>query len=304
MARYLPFGEPDSRRWVAPNETRRLLVPEDRHLGVDAPFEFNLALTFDGYDPFFVSRGVEVFENAIFSNMAQSFGSYRFPFAPSTLANDERFYVKAHTLDHHHRNSAGNRFAYDITVQRWDGDDWTWQVEAPTGGNADHLAWLRPVRAVAPGKVVACRRSAPDTTPGAFDGSGANFVKIQHTFDPFDASKREFISYLHFAQSTVPEAVCPAIDGADPDGAELPTPVDVAGGALLGLVGSSGNSSSPHLHIHVTTGADDVPGPSAGSYPLLFHGVNVQYADGTPDDPSYPVEGRAIMHGSLAYPTE
>ena len=48
---------------------------------------------------------------------------------------------------------------------------------------------------------------------------------------------------LDIKPDTVPEAICPDVDGAAPDGAELATPIDVEAGTLLGLVGSSGNSS-------------------------------------------------------------
>ena len=304
LARYLPFGEPDSRRWVPPGATRRAVVPEDRDLGPIPPSAVNIGLVFDGYTPFLVLRGTETFSNAIWSNVDDSYGSYRFPYSPTVLNYDERFFVKAHTLDHHHRNSTGNRFAYDITIKRWTGSHWVSSVAGGGAGNANSLIWKRPVRAVAGGKVVACRRSAIDTTPGQFDGKGANFVKVQHAYDAFDASRQEFISYLHFAQDTVPESICPDIDGADPDGAELPEPVEIKAGQLLGLTGSSGNSSGPHLHIHLETGADAEVGPAPGVYPLLFHDVRIQSENGSPDDPSWLVDGEAIAHGSLAYPIE
>ena len=311
LARYLPFGEPDSRRWLAPGESRSLVVPSDQHFGF-APPVMHLVLHFDGYTAFNLVRDMVPFTNAIADAATNSLGAYRFPFAPGILNYEERFSVKAHPLDHHHRNSSGNRFAYDIGIVRWTGDGWTSTTsDGSATGNASLLAFGRGVRAVADGKVVACRRSAPDNPLGVIDSTDANFVTIQHTFDPFDRTKAEFISYLHFQQDSVPLDACPNVcpadapacnpetEGVDPNGATLPTPVAVIAGQFIGRAGNSGNSTSPHLHVHVTTGE-----PAGGSYPLLFNDVLLQSADEGPDGPTWPVEGAAILHGSYAMPTD
>jgi hypothetical protein len=311
LARYLPFGEPDSRRWLAPNESRSMVVPSDQHFGF-APPVMHLVLTFAGFNPLGIVRDMVPFQNAIADAQTNSYGAYRFPFEPSILNFEERFSVKAHPLDHHHRNSAGNRFAYDIGIVRWTGSDW---VSTTTDGsstdNEGQLVWGRGVRAVANGKVVACRRGAPDNPFGVIDSTEANFVTIQHTFDPFDRTKAEFISYVHFKQDSVPLDVCPnicpadapacnpATEGVDPNGATLPTLVDVMAGQFIGSAGNSGNSTAPHLHVHVTTGE-----PATGSYPLLFHEVLLQSADEGPDGPFWPADNAAILHGSLALPTD
>lgn len=311
LARYLPFGEPDSRRWIAPDETRTMLVPSDQHFGF-APSVMHLSLHFDGFNPFGIVRDMVPFQNAIADFETNSYGAYRFPFAPWTLEYEERFKVKAHPLDHHHRNASGNRFAYDIDIVRWTGSGWTSSTADESATvNEEELVWGRGVRAVANGKVVACRRSAPDNPLGAINSTEANFVTIQHTFDPFDKTRAEFISYIHFQQDSVPLDVCPNIcpedspgcnpgtEGVDPDGAELPTPVDVLAGQFIGSAGNSGNSTSPHLHVHVTTAE-----PATGSYPLLFHEVLLQSAEEGPDGPTWPVDNAAILHESLAMPTD
>lgn len=311
LARYLPFGEPDSRRWLAPDESRSMLVPSDQHFGL-APSVMHLVLQFDGFNPLGVVRDMVPFQNAIADAQTNSYGAYRFPFDPWILNFEERFHVKAHPLDQHHRNSSGNRFAYDIKIVRWTGSGWvaTTPDENATG-NATQLVFGRGVRAVADGKVVACRRTAPDNPLDVIESTDSNFVKIQHTFDPFDRTEAEFISYVHFKQDSVPLDVCPNIcpadvpacnpetEGVDPNGATLPTPVDVIAGQFIGSAGNSGNSTSPHLHVHVTTEE-----PEAGSYPLLFHDVLLQSADNDPEGPFWPVDNAAILHESLALPTD
>ena len=184
----------------------------------------------------------------------------------------------------------------------------------PKGGeNSDYLVWKRPVRAMADGFVISCRRSKNDNVPGE-RSADANFVKIQHTFDNFDSSQVEYISYLHLVANSIPLAICPNIcpnkdepcdpesEGVDPNGKSLPKPVQVAAGDMIGLTGNSGYSSNPHLHIHLTTGADDEEGPAAGSYPLLFHSVVLQNDDDDPEAAIYPVQGRSI-HEALLFPT-
>ena len=311
LARYLPFGEPDSRRWLAPAESRSMVVPSDQHFG-DMPSYMNLVLHFDGFTAFNIPRVMVPFQNAIADFETNSYGAYRFPFDSWILNFDERFRVKAHPLDHHHRNASGNRFAYDIDIVRWSGSGWTDSTtDESVTVNEEELMWGRGVRAVAGGKVVACRRSTPDNPFDVIESSDANFVKIQHVFDPFDLTKAEYISYLHFRQDSVPLDVCPNIcpvdspvcdpetEGVDPDGAELPTPVDVLAGQFIGSAGNSGNSTAPHLHVHMSTGES-----SAGSYPLLFHEVMLQSEEEGPDGPTWPVDNAAILHESLAFPTD
>lgn len=311
LARYLPFGQPDSRRWLAPEEVRSMVVPSDQHFAF-APHAMILTLHFNSYNPIAIVRDMVPFQNAIADAETNSYGAYLFPFAPATLEFEERFSVNAHPLDHHHRNSTGNRFAYDIGIVRWTGSEWTGATEGgDAGSNEGQLVWGRGVRAVADGKVVSCRRSAPDNPHGTIENKDANFVKIQHTFDPFDRTQAEFISYVHFQQDSVPDDVCPNIcpvespacdpetEGVDPDGADLPTPVDVIAGQFIGSAGNSGNSTSAHLHVHMTTGEE-----ATGSYPLLFHEMLLQSREEDPDGPTWPVDNAAILHGSLAMPTD
>ena len=303
--RHLPIGPVDSRRYIPPNNNRSISLPEDRYLGEIPPSTLIVELQFDGYDVFSFSRSTSVFQNAVSEGPAINHGSYLFPFGTDQLANDERFLVKTHTLDHHHRHSSGSRFAYDISVVRDAGaSGWIGSVKGGwTGGNEDYLVYMRPVRAAAGGKVIACRRGAPDATPGEFDSPAANFVRIQR-YDGgpgVNLAANEHISYLHFAPDTVPEEICPPEkptgDGDYPE--YRPTNVEVDAGDLLGMVGSSGNSSVPHLHIELQTQASQI-----GGLPLLFRGVMLEAKNHPAGTPLTPVQGRAIAQDMLAFPQE
>lgn len=285
VARYLPFGEPDSRRWVKPGQTLKIEVPEDRTFSQPAPSGVIVRLDFQGgtLDDWNFQRDVApLIQNAVNSNPAP--GGYLFPIPPSELAFDEAATVSGHVLSHHHRHSAGNRFAYDIGIGRWDGTKWSGAADGE--GNAAARAWNRAVRAMADGVVVACRRSSEDNPPDGINGEPANFVEIQHAFDPLDKSRQEYVSYYHLRKDSIPLSVCPnicpednpgcdaATQGVDPDGRRLPTPVPVTAGDEVGRIGNSGTSTNPHLHVHVSTGAGGKDGdPYAGSIPLLFQQI-------------------------------
>jgi hypothetical protein len=328
LGRYLPFGEPDSRRWIMGDEKRRIILPEDRTFDVVPPSLLNITLEvvddeIDGYNDIEITRTLTPYQNTVADAETNSFGSYRFPLAPFNLKDEERFYIKTHTLDHHHRNAAGNRFAYDITMMRWDDNtgEYTSLVENPLPGasaNELKLIWDRPVRAISSGTVLNCRRDAKDNSP-TFTGTKGNYVTIQHAFDAADASKAELLTYMHFRQSSIPESVCPYIcptgkpgcdldtEGVDPDGADISWKnIKIDADEEIGRVGNSGNSTGPHLHFHMVTGAGAVKkSPDPGSYPLLFHGVKLESYDFEPGTgPSFNVNDSAIVHGSMARPTE
>ncbi len=167
---------------------------------------------------------------------------------------------------------------------------------------------------------MACRRSAPDNEPGNIAGEPENFVRIQHSFDAMDKSQREYVSYVHLRKESIPLGVCPLIcpeddpecdvevDGEDPDGRNLPVPIPVTLGQMVGRVGNSGKTSAPHLHIGLTTGAGGESGdPVAGAIPILFQDVwlgNRYDAGGNEIDPVewYPIHNLALPQSYLVRP--
>jgi murein DD-endopeptidase MepM/ murein hydrolase activator NlpD len=180
----------------------------------------------------------------------------------------------APTLHSHHRWAVPQEFALDIvklasgeSTHRGDGSQL-----------ADYAAWGAEVRAVADGTVVAAVDRFPDSEdflrrPAESDESyfmrtvaqqrallaqgeeaiAGNYVVVAH-------AGGEHSHYVHLQAGSV---------RVRPGDA-------VRRGQALGLLGSSGNSSEPHLHFHLSDGPS--PLGSAG-VPIRFTGVRILGAD-------------------------
>ena len=186
-----------------------------------------------------------------------------------------------------HKHSRSQRYAYDLKAIRWDHDleQWTLYTEeayddaangiALGSKNEHYLIWGQPVYAMASGWSVSCRRGEPDHLPGgAYNVPGANSISIDH-------GNGEFAAYAHLMQYSMPPSLCTAeapVDANDPD--VVHEPVFVHEGQFLGLVGNSGPSDGPHLHIHLVDGGPEVPDSSVRGLPLNFHDVFVHSYDG------------------------
>jgi len=184
------------------------------------------------------------------------------PFRADELKPGERF----HTTTHSQGNPA-QRKAKDITLERFDGDEWT---SVRDGGddekNSDRLIFGRPFYAMRSGDVVACWRNTPDnpvaTLPnplaGTFVSNAGNHLWIKH-------SDGSFALYAHAKAGSIPKSLCPFTALVFPapenqstghpdisDKAKLSPPFPhVTKGELLGLVGASGDALGAHLHVHI-----------------------------------------------------
>jgi len=134
--------------------------------------------------------------------------------------------------------------------------------------NSNYLIYGRPIFAMAAGTVVGCWRNAPENTPpnklpevstGAHNGKillAGNHIWIKQ-------ADGNIALYAHAIPGTIPSSLCPHnakyLTGTVVNG--VPTPyepeaivtggVTVTVGQQMGSIGNSGNSSEPHLHVHM-----------------------------------------------------
>jgi hypothetical protein len=137
-------------------------------------------------------------------------------------------------------------YAHDFGVEFFDKSENRWTALLPGTRNQerknDHYRiWGKRVYAMADGVVLDFDNhfhdnlvlgKLPDNPPSAF----GNHFTLRHG--------TEKMVYAHFQQLSLN----PALMQREPDGDAVPLPVKA--GDFLGLVGNSGNSSNPHLHIH------------------------------------------------------
>jgi hypothetical protein len=192
-------------------------------------------------------------------------GGYRFWGEVADLRLDE--FWRVHATDHGQTNPA-QLFAFDVLVAARDpnsNDKYTPLLPGTNGSrNEHHRIWGKPTYAVADGTVVDFRNDFPtNQVPGhvdqaaheywrggsAQDGNG-NFFTI--------ATGDEIVLYAHLQAGSLNPRL-------------LSKGASVKAGEFLGLVGNSGASGGPHIHIHANkapaTGKSWVGSPR----PMRFH---------------------------------
>lgn len=206
-----------------------------------------------------------------------------------------------------HATGANQGMGKDIIAMRPVGDD-KWNHLIADGAdktvNSNHLIYRKKVYAMVSGTVVNCWRNAPDNEKAGtkdpdvvnrFIGVGGNNVVIQ-------TADGVFVKHSHLVPGTVPTAICPHNKTRfdKPSGSTLPPEAAVTDGAritkgqFLGLVGNSGNSSLPHLHVHMFK--DSAP------FQMKFdHGQTTPYTDNTASltGPWTLLKGSALPTGPI-----
>lgn len=219
-------------------------------------------------------------------------------FASATLAaisaSAAEFPLRADDLNLNHRYSTGAHWSggtqekgFDIGAVRHIGNN-KWHHLKSDGAdstvNSNYLIYGAKIRAMEAGTVVGCWRNSPQNTAGS---------KLQKVLDGYIAlggnhvwilqDDGVYALYAHAQPGTVPSSICPhnntyltnpeksnpwTLDGRVTNG------VRVAKGQVLGLVGNSGNSTGPHLHVHMEKGGNPVQ--------INFdHGQTTSYANNT-----------------------
>jgi len=132
--------------------------------------------------------------------------------------------------------------------------------------NTSYLVYGAKIRAMEAGTVVSCWRNAPQNIPGStlqkladgYIGYGGNHLWVLQ-------DDGVYALYAHAQPGSIPTSLCPHnatyLPSPEP-GAVWTSAGRVTGGAritkgqVLGLVGNNGNSSEPHLHVHMQTAAN------------------------------------------------
>jgi hypothetical protein len=145
--------------------------------------------------------------------------------------------------ENYHAANRAQRFAYDLVMVR-DGKSHSGEGKALT----DYYCYGQPILAPAAGTVVTVVDSLPDQAIGSRDplNAAGNHVVIDH-------GNREYSLLAHLQPHSVKVRVGQRLKPGD----------------VLGLAGNSGNTSEPHLHVHLMNApsmqdADGLPMPFDG----------------------------------------
>ncbi len=151
-----------------------------------------------------------------------------------------------------------------VAVRRNANGNWTGLVSdgADSTVNANHLIYNKPIHAMISGRVVGCWRNAPNNAKaGTKDFDVLNFyigVAGNHVWILGDDGM--YALHAHAIPGTVPSSICPhnATKFTKPDStgwianeAAVLNGVRVTAGQVIGCTGNSGNSTGPHLHVHM-----------------------------------------------------
>jgi hypothetical protein len=246
-------------------------------LPMPAPTSLKLGLHFEGFsEPWTTTVAMAPHRSPVDG------GGYDFPARIDDLEENEFWVATSQT---HDTGGAGTQlFAYDMGVQGWDSDTNTVSELHPGKDgtkNRHYRIFGKKLYAMADGLVLQAIGDIPDNPEPLgpkFNGNKAHddqlWVDQQNaTWGPYDDSHGggdkvcagcgnhffiqygdEVALYAHMQKGSLNPALVNPAGGT-------PLPVKVKKGDFLGLAGNSGNSSAPHLHLHVTKALIDPPAP-------------------------------------------
>ena len=170
--------------------------------------------------------------------------------------------------DNYHVVAPDQRHAYDLVVWR---DGATFSGDGTK--NEDYACFGTSIEAPVDARVTDVVSHLPDNVPGVMDPAHAagNYVMLE-------VAPRRFLLLAHLQAGSV----------------VLHVGDEVRRGAVVGRCGNSGNTSEPHLHLHV----QDHPGfgvPDTRGVPLLFTDVIV---DGARLPAAAPARGRFVQRAT------
>ncbi|MBL8008318.1 MAG: peptidoglycan DD-metalloendopeptidase family protein [Ignavibacteria bacterium] len=221
---------------------------------LEAPFpdKVTVKFHFKGYsDPLSVTK------NLIPYNLALSL-----PFKASDFGKDE--YVTGYSM-----HGGGEQvFAYDVGVQKYENNAWSdLYPDKDWTKNAHYRIWGKPVYAMADGVVLHFENNIPNNT--VLDGSDENLEKQKNDYwGSFDYGGSGNHFYIRHGDVV---ALYAHLQKGSLNSKFTTNGKIVKKGDFLGLAGNSGNSTGPHLHIHIKT-FKNANEPEGGIFrPLLFN---------------------------------
>jgi len=219
-------------------------------------------------------------------------------------ADDLNLNYRYSTTDH---SSGGTQtLAKDIGAVRPIGNN-KWDYLKTDGAdstvNSNYIIYGTKIRAMAAGTVVGCWRNSPENVAGSklqkvldgYIGRGGNHVWILQ-------DDGVYALYAHAQPGTIPSSICPhnATYLSSPSFNPWTTDGIVTGGVrinagqVLGIVGNSGNSTGPHLHVHMEK--------DGAAVAMKFdHGMTTPYSNNTASvgGPWTKLAGKALPAGGI-----
>jgi hypothetical protein len=190
-----------------------------------------------------------------------------FPMHANDLVPGERVSTRVHAT-----GGGPQTGAHDLLVRRWISDsNWSNLKAGQTDQsvNSNYLIYKRPVYAMAGGTVIGCWRNAPENSghnqrPEVL---GSKKILLQGNHLWIQQADGNIALYAHAPTGDIPASLCPhnaqfltgtALGGPVPTQPEATVSggATVTAGQLLYHVGNSGNSSEPHLHVHLVNAAN------------------------------------------------
>lgn len=165
---------------------------------------------------------------------------------------DSTRHIRA-TLPINGRRFTAQRFAIDWEQLDEQGRVFVGNPKDP----ASYIIYGKPVYAVADGRVVVAVDGLPDTPPGALP-VGIPLEQADGNHVVLDLGDDRYAMFAHLKPNSV----------------QVEKGQQVQRGQLLGFVGTSGNSSEPHLHLQVTDGKSTF---ASNGLPYLLRSFRASY---------------------------
>ena len=181
-------------------------------------------------------------------------------------------------FQNYHAATPAQRHALDLLV--WENGA-TYRNDGMTNG--DYLVWGFDILAPADGRVAAVLNDQPDIVPLVAQGAAAASASSGSETASSNPAGNHVV--LEVAPGT-----CIVLAHLQRGSIVVNVGDRVSAGERLGLVGNSGKSSEPHIHMHAQTGPDLLD-PAAIGLPLIFTSY---LADGQLVDSGSPVQGQFV----------